>query len=89
VENSICNRRMDLRKLVHRKYPDLLNRLDLGDKSKINILDKLKLNRLIVDSYIEVYTSRPTTNEKISLAKDVVSTFPILKSAEGEGYVSV
>ena len=39
--------------------------------------------------YLSIFSRfRPNKNEKINMAKSIVNTFPILKSSEGDGYVS-
>lgn len=80
-------KRLDLRRLVSRKLPEILKKLDENDPSHISILDKYSLNRLIVDTYIEKNSCSPSTAEKIDLAKDVIKT--VLKGIEGEGFVSI
>lgn len=80
---------LDIRALVKRKLPQLYKILMGDDKSLITILDKLKINRLVVDSFIEEFRCKPPTRDKQDLAQNIVNSFPILKSSEGEGYVSI
>ncbi|GFY32913.1 uncharacterized protein TNCV_4025371 [Trichonephila clavipes] len=37
------------------------------------------------DTYIGNYDCKPSTKDKLDLAKDIVSTFPVLKGSDGEG----
>lgn len=79
---------LDIKRIVKKKLPDIYEKLIDGDPSQINILDKYKINRVLVDSHIQQYDCRPTTKDKIELAKHIVKTFPVLKGTDGEGFVS-
>lgn len=68
--------------------PDIYKKLIEGDQSQINILVKYKINRLLVDSHIQEYDCRPTTKDKVELAKQIVTIFPVLKGTDGTDYVS-
>ncbi|GFV50632.1 hypothetical protein TNCV_2212951 [Trichonephila clavipes] len=64
----------------------IVHRSEKGDPSRINILHKYRVNRLLIQAYIENYDCKPSTKDKLDLAKDIVCTFPVLKGSDGEGY---
>lgn len=84
-----CKKDIHLKKIVSTKIPEIFKKLESGDPTQINILEKYKLNRLIVEKYIEKYGCQPSTKEKVDLAKCIVNTFPVLKGSSGEGFVSI
>ena len=86
--SSNGSKNFNLKEIVRKKLPDIFNKLEKGDPAEINILHKYKLNRVIVASFIEKYGCRATTKDKLDLAKNIITTFPVLKGAEGEAFVS-
>ncbi|GFV33100.1 uncharacterized protein TNCV_509391, partial [Trichonephila clavipes] len=44
------------------------------------------LSNFEIQTYIGNYDCKPSTKDKLDLAKDIVSTFPVLKGSDGEGY---
>lgn len=82
------SKELDIKGIVKKKLPDIYQKLTEGDPSLINILEKYKINRLLVDSYIQKFDCRPTTKDKVELAKQIVKTFPVLKGTDGEDFVS-
>lgn len=82
------HKNINVKKIIGNKLPDIYEKLEKGDPANINILEKYRINRVLVNSYIEQYDCRPSTSDKLNLAKDIVNTFPVLKGSEGEGFVS-
>ncbi|GFY70310.1 PC4 domain-containing protein [Trichonephila inaurata madagascariensis] len=70
------NTHLTPRMLFALHYPRIIRQLGLP----------VRVNRLLVQTYIENYDCRPSTKDKLDLAKDIVSTFPVLKGSDGEGY---
>ena len=79
---------LDINGIIKKKLPDIYKKLIVGDPSQINILQKYRINRALVESHIAQYDCRPTTKDKIELAKHIVKVFPVLKGTDGEGFVS-
>lgn len=79
---------IDVKNIVQKKLPEIHQKLIEGDPAQINILEKCKINRVLVASHIEQYDCRPRTKDKLELAKHIVKVFPVLKGTDGEGFVS-
>lgn len=77
----------DIGNLVHKKLPEIYKKMNEGVSP--SLLEKYKLNRLIVDTFAEKNGCQPRTMEKKGLAIAIVSTFPVLKGKDGEGTVSI
>ncbi|GFS56753.1 uncharacterized protein LOC106175700 [Trichonephila inaurata madagascariensis] len=84
--STSTKKKINIREIIKLKLPDIFSKLEKGDPSSINILHKYRVNRLLVQTYIGNYDCKPSTKDKLDLAKDIVSTFPVLKGSDGEGY---
>ncbi|GFV02707.1 hypothetical protein TNCV_2743801 [Trichonephila clavipes] len=78
-------KKLILGEIIKLKLPDIF-KIRKGDPSRINILQKYRINRLLAQTYIGNYDCKPSTKDKLDLAKDIVSTFPVLIGSDGEGY---
>ncbi|GFQ90381.1 hypothetical protein TNCT_576341 [Trichonephila clavata] len=77
---------INIRATVKLKLLDIFAKLEKGDPTNVSILHKYRINRLLVQAYVEKYDCRPFTKNKLDLAKDIVSAFPVLKGSDGEGH---
>ncbi|GFS89176.1 uncharacterized protein NPIL_239011 [Nephila pilipes] len=84
--STSCQKKINIREIVRLKLPDIFAKLEEGDPTNINVLQKYRINRLVVKTYIENYGFSPTTKNKLDLAKDILNNFPVLKGSDGEGF---
>ncbi|GFT39637.1 hypothetical protein NPIL_55801 [Nephila pilipes] len=78
---------INIRKIIKLELLDIFTMLEMGDPYNINILQKYHVNRLLVKTYVENYSCKPTTKNKLDLAKYIVNTLPVLEGSDGEDFV--
>jgi len=67
---------------------EIWEKLNLG--KSISYLEKLRISRVLVSKcLVEKCGAFPTTQEKETLAKEIITVFPSLKGVDGSGYVSL
>ncbi|GFR16356.1 uncharacterized protein LOC106175700 [Trichonephila clavata] len=81
-----AEKKINIRETVKLKFPDIFAKLEKGDPTNDSILHKYRINRLLVQTYVEEYDCRPSTKNKLNLAKHIVNAFPVLKGSDGEGH---
>ncbi|GFQ93078.1 hypothetical protein TNCT_640371 [Trichonephila clavata] len=84
--STSSRKKINIRETVKLKLPYIFAKLEKGDPTNVSILHKYRINRLLVQTYVEEYDCRPSTKNKLDLAKDIVNAFPVLKGSDGEGH---
>ncbi|GFQ94323.1 uncharacterized protein TNCT_416771 [Trichonephila clavata] len=84
--STSSRKKINIRETVKLKLPYIFAKLEKGDPANVSILHKYRINRLLVQTYVEEYDCRPSTKNKLDLAKDIVNAFPVLKGSDGEGH---